>query len=192
MRKIKNFLEQNKDKFGEKKYTEVISIYSEPKEVSEFFQKSLNFNGELNNLNGKGLLELTDESIKALGLNLGQKKKLIKFINYFKTLKIETPKELILTKESKLEEVVEYLKKKLNFSEEGIKSLVELGLEGGESLLFLEESDIDNCSLTDEEKSSVKNCITALKKAETSNTSNSEKEPEITFTEKSNKKKILV
>ena len=191
MRKIKKFLDQNQDKFGEKKYTEVISIYSEPKEVSEFFQKSLNFNGELNNLNGKGLLELTDESIKALGLNLGQKKKLIKFINYFKTLKIEPPKELILTKESKLEEVVEYLKKKLNFSEEGIKSLVELGLEGGESLLFLEESDIDNCSLTDEEKSSVKNCITALKKAETSNTSNSEKEPEITFTEKSNKNELI-
>ena len=73
MRKIKKFLDQNQDKFGEKKYTEVISIYSEPKEVSEFFQKSLNFYG---NSDGKGSLELTDESIKALGLNLEKKKKI--------------------------------------------------------------------------------------------------------------------
>jgi len=97
-RKIKAFIDQNKDKFGEKKFTEIISIYSDSTEVSEFFKNSLNFEGDLNNLDGKSLLELNNESIKTLGLNLGQRKKLVKYIDYFKTLKVEPPKELILTK----------------------------------------------------------------------------------------------
>ena len=165
MRKIKGLLEKIKDKFGEKNYTEVISIYSDSNEVSEFFKKSLNFNGDLNNLDGKGLLELTDETIKNLGLNLGQRKKLVKYISYFKTLKIEPPKELTISKESSPEEVVNYLKKKLKFSDEGIKSIKEdLEVEGGDSLAFLEDSDIDNCNLTEEEKLNLKNLVNDLKK----------------------------
>ena len=97
----------------------------------------------MNNLDGKSLLELSDEAIKNLGLNLGQRKKLIKYISYFKTLKVEPPKEPTISKESSLEEVVSYLTKKLKISEEGINSIKEdLGVEGGESLIFLEESDI--------------------------------------------------
>ena len=65
----------------------------------------------MENLDGKALLELTDESIDKFRLNLGQKKKLVKYINYFKTLKIEPPKDLELTKESTKEEVINYLKK---------------------------------------------------------------------------------
>jgi len=142
-RKIKGLLDKIKDKFGEKHYTEVISIYSNSNDVSEFFKKSLNFEGDLNNLDGKSLLELSDEAIKNLGLNLGQRKKLIKYISYFKTLKVEPPKEPTISKESSLEEVVSYLTKKLKISEEGINSIKEdLGVEGGESLIFLEESDI--------------------------------------------------
>ena len=142
-RKIKGLLDKIKDKFGEKHYTEVISIYSNSNDVSEFFKKSLNFEGDLNNLDGKSLLELSDEAIKNLGLNLGQRKKLIKYISYFKTLKVEPPKEPTINKESSLEEVVSYLTKKLKISEEGINSIKEdLGVEGGESLIFLEESDI--------------------------------------------------
>ena len=135
-RKIKAFIVQNKDKFGEKKFTEIISIYSDSTEVSEFFKNSLNFEGDLNNLDGKSLLELNNESIKTLGLNLGQRKKLVKYIDYFKTLKVEPPKELILTKESTFEEVCEYLKKKFKFSEKALKALEDLGIEGGESLLI--------------------------------------------------------
>ena len=63
----------------------------------------------MNNLDGKSLLELSDEAIKNLGLNLGQRKKLIKYISYFKTLKVEPPKEPTISKESSLEEVVSYL-----------------------------------------------------------------------------------
>ena len=113
MRKIKAYIEQNKDKFGKKKFTEVISINSDSKEVAEFFSKSLNFNENLKGLNGKSLLELNDESIKNMGLNLGQRKKLVKYINYFKTLKIEPPKEndFVITESSTNEEVIDFLKK---------------------------------------------------------------------------------
>ena len=181
MRKIKAYLEQNKDKFGEKKIVEVISIYSDSNEVAEFFEKCLNFKGNINNIDGKALLDLTDESIKELGLTFGNRKKLRKYINYFKTLKIEPPKELKLTKESTAEEVVEYLKKKLKFSDEEIKSLNDLGMEGGDSLPFLEETDIENCGLTNEKKNDLKIIIDQLKKEDI------EKEPEINITEDSDK-----
>ena len=166
MRKIKAYIEKNKDKFGKKKFTEVISINSDSKEVAEFFSKSLNFNENLNGLNGKSLLELNDESIKNMGLNLGQRKKLVKYINYFKTLKIEPPKEndFVITESSTNEEVIDYLKKKLKFEEKAIKILTEdLGVEGGDSLLLLEESDIDTCELEEEEKKIFKNFINELK-----------------------------
>ena len=186
MRKIKAYLDQNKDKFGEKHFTEVISIYSDSNEVAEFFKKSLNFEGNLGNLDGKALLELTDEEIKKLGLNLGKRKKLAKYIKYFKTLKVEPPKEPILTKESTLEELENYLKKKYKFSEEGINCLKEdLGVESGDSLLLLEESDIDNCSLTNEEKINLKNIIIEIKKGESNN------EAEIVLSKSSDKDTLI-
>ena len=184
MRKIKAFIDQNKAKFGEKKFTEVISIYSDSNEVAEFFKKSLNFEGNLNDLDGKALLELTAEGINGLGLTLGQRKRLLKYIDYFKTLKVEPPKELKITKESTAEEVIEFFKKKLKFSEEDIKLLTDLGIEGGDSLLILEESDIENCGLTNEKILDFKNIIDELKKEEP------QKEPDIIITEESDKETI--
>jgi len=55
--------------------------------VKSFFEKNLNFKGELKGLNGKEFLELTEKEIKKLNLNLGQRKRLIKYANYFKTIK---------------------------------------------------------------------------------------------------------
>ena len=52
-------------------------------------------------------------------------------------MKIELPIELKLTKESTAEEVVEYLKKRLKFSDEEIKSLNDLVMEGEDSLPFI-------------------------------------------------------
>jgi len=57
--------------------------------VSNFFKNCLNFSGKINNLDGKGLIELDKEGINQLELNMGQSKKLINYINYFKTLKVE-------------------------------------------------------------------------------------------------------
>ena len=162
LKNIKVFLQNNKDHFKEKEIKEKITIKSKPNEVSEFFEKCLNFKGELNNMDGKGLIELKEEEIKNLGLNLGQRKKIIKYINYFKTLKIEEPEEtkILITKESSEEEVSKYLKEKLNISDTAIESL---GLDG-ESLFNLEETDIDEAEdLNQEEKTSLKNFIKELK-----------------------------
>ena len=89
IKKIKKYIEENKENLVKKEIKEVISIYSSPEEVSTFFESSLNFKENLNKLDGKGLLELNNEEIEKLGLNLGQKKKLVKFIQHFKTLKVE-------------------------------------------------------------------------------------------------------
>ena len=73
--------------------------------VKQFFEKCLNFTKDLNNLDGKGLIELNEEKMKEMGLSLGQRKRLIKYINYFKTLKVPEPEpqeEIIITKKSSL------------------------------------------------------------------------------------------
>ena len=94
----------------------------------------------MHTLDGKDLIEINDEQIKNLGLNMGQTK-IIKYINYFKTLKEEIPeeKEIIITKKSTREEVAKLLKKKFNLSTEVIEML---DLDG-DALFLLEENDID-------------------------------------------------
>ena len=74
--KIKKYLNENKDKFEEKQINEIITKDSKPAEVAEFLERNLNFNGKLNNLDGKGLFEMNEERIKNIGLNIGQKKEL--------------------------------------------------------------------------------------------------------------------
>ena len=84
-KKIQKYLD--KDKFKEKEIKEVITAKSNSDEVKNFFERCLNFKGNLNGLDGKGLIELDEEKMKKLGLNLGQRKKLPKYIEYFKTLR---------------------------------------------------------------------------------------------------------
>lgn len=69
--KIKAFLKDNKDKFVEKIINEKITIKSKPNDVSDFFECCLDFKGELNNIDGKGLIGLNEERFKKFGLNLG-------------------------------------------------------------------------------------------------------------------------
>lgn len=176
LKKLKTFVKEFKEKFGEKfeanKIDEKITKNSSSEEVTAFFKKCLNFSGNLNNMDGKGLLEMNDEDINKLGLNLGQKKKIKRFINYFKSLKIEEPENMNIkiTKESNAEEVAKFLKKILKFSDQAIS---ELELEG-ETLLTLEESDFEeNEVLTEDEKKRLKNFLkeqnTPIKKDEKMN-----------------------
>ena len=158
LKKVQTFLKENKEKFGEKEITEKITIISKPEEVSDFFKNCLNFSGDLNNLDGKGLIELDDEGIKNLGLNMGQSKKIVKYIKYFKTLKVEIPekKEILLRKESSSEQVAEFFEKELKLSTKAIKAL---DLDG-ETLFSLKESDIEEQEdLTEEEKEKLKNYL---------------------------------
>ena len=166
LKKIQKFLNENKEKFKEIEIKEKITAISKPEEVKNFFENCLNFQKELNNFDGKGLIQLDEEGMKKLGLNLGQTKKLVKYIEYFKTLKVEEPpvggeEDIIINKESSGEDVAKFLKMRLKFSQDSINSL---DLDG-ESLFMLEETEIDDLAeLTDEERNNLKKYLFETKK----------------------------
>ena len=168
-KKIQKYLEQNKDKFKDKEIKEVITAKSNLDQVKIFFERCLNFKGNLNDLDGKRLIELDEEKMKKLGLNLGQRKKLSKYIEYFKTLKIEElseDEEIIISKESNEEEVAKFLEKKLKFSK---KSIEDLGLDG-EVLFALNETEIDGLTeLKEEERENLKKYLKTEKEKENFN-----------------------
>ena len=179
MKKIKKYIEENKENLIKKEIKEVISIYSSPEEVSAFFESSLNFKESLNKLDGKGLLELNNEEIEKLGLNLGQKKKLVKFIQHFKTLKVEPPQVPEIDINSSEEDVANFLKIKLGFSKEAIESL---GIDG-ETLFSLEENEIKKEeNLKEEEKNKLIEFLKENKKGE---------KPEIIITKESNEDDVV-
>ena len=186
IKKLRKFLDDNKDKFKEKEYKENITIISKPEEVKQFFDKCLNFKENLDNLDGKKLLELNDEGMVKLGLNLGQRKRSLKYIEYFKTLKVEIPQEeeepILVTKKSNEEEVANFLKLKLKFSQDSIDAL---GLDG-ESLFMLEETDIQELTeLKEEEKN---NLIKFLNDSKLDN--KKENESELVITNKSTDEEV--
>ena len=124
-KRLIKYLSSIKANFKEKEITEKITSNSKPEEVKQFFEKALEFKGELNDLNGKGLLELTEEDMKKLELKFGQRKRLIKYIEYFKTLKIpEEEEEILISRTSSEEEVSKFLKMRLKFSQDSIDALV--------------------------------------------------------------------
>ena len=57
-RRIIKLISENKNNFKEKELTEKLYPNSKSEEVKAFFEKSLEFKGDLNGLDGKGLLEL--------------------------------------------------------------------------------------------------------------------------------------
>lgn len=184
LKKIQKFLGENKDKFKEKEIKEVITAISKPEEVKSFFDRCLNFKENLNELDGKGLIELDEAGMKKLGLNLGQIKRLVKYIEYFKTIKIEEPpkeeeQNFKITRKSTEKDIAKFLEKRLSFSQTSIDAL---GLDG-ESLFLLEEKEIDDFDeITPEEKESLKKFLSEEKGK---NEENKEPEPIITITNKS-------
>ena len=89
---ITKYIEANKDKFKENKIDEKLSSISNEENIKLFLENKLNYKGNLNNLKEKEFLELDEEKMKAFGFKYGQRKKLIKYINYFKNLKKEENK----------------------------------------------------------------------------------------------------
>ena len=81
--------------------------------------------------------------MKGLGFNYGQRKRLIKYINHFKKLKNEKPDEdkieINISRKSSIEEINEFLKNELKFSQNIID---DLQLDA-ESLFLLEEDSIE-------------------------------------------------
>ena len=160
--KFTNFLEKNKDKFQPKEIKEVIIATSGPEKVKDFFDKCLNFQKDLKGLNGKDLIELDEEKMIQLGLNLGQRFKLTRYIDHFKTLNINlNPKDKReINIDSTEEEVAEFLKTKLKFSKESIDAL---GFDA-DSFLNLKVSQID--ILKEEERETLKKYLSGELKFE--------------------------
>ena len=161
------YYEKNKDKFTPKEIKERINQSSTEEEVKNFFERCLDFKGPLENINGKKLLELTEEEMKKIGLNLGKRKKLTQYIKYFITL---IPKEsaedeidnIPITRTSSRDEVNNFLKFKLKISQDSID---ELQLDA-ESLLELEEDEIDGLKVITKDKEQLKKFIKRLKSSE--------------------------
>ena len=172
IKKWKLYLEKNKDKFKEKEIKEKLFTTSTSEEVKDFFINCLDFKENLNNMDGKQLLELNEEEMKKIGLNLGKRKKLIKYINYFKTLiPIEKTEEendnILITRNSSSEDVANFLKKRLKFSQDSID---EIQLDG-ETLYELDDKELDEFNISTDEKEKLK---TFLKKIKSSGESQKE------------------
>ena len=178
--KIKKLLKNNEEKLKSKKeFNERITAKSSTEEVKSFFERCLNFKKESLTLDGKGLIELDEEGTKKLGLNIGQSIKLIKYINYFKTIKEEEPpsnEDIIITEKSTEEDVTKFLSSKCNFSKETIENL---GFDA-ESLLQLDDNMIDEIEeLKEEEKEKLKNCLKENKEKSNMQINNKSTEEEV-------------
>ena len=172
--------EENKIKIKEEKIKEDITISSTPEEVNNFFKNFLNFKDNSIKVDGKMLFDLSEEDMKKLGMKLVQRKRLIKYlkkskkqddkeneeekndknhniknIQYKKKRKNRKKKkehEINITTYTTEEEVLEFLSKKYNCSEETID---ELNLDG-RALLELTYEDIAFLKIPKNDKDNLK------------------------------------
>ena len=131
--KITNYLKQFKDKYKEKIINEELSSISTKENIKTFFEVNLNFKGNLNNIDKNDFLNLDEEKMKILGLNLGQRKRLSRYIKYFNNLKNQKSEEdlvIDITENSEKDEIDLFLSKKLNLSKNLIEYL------DGETLFY--------------------------------------------------------
>ena len=130
--------------------------------------------------------------MKNMGLNLGQRKKLHKYIEFVKKNSEEKPK-IMLNKNSNEKEVASFLKEQFNFSDKVIENL---GLDGESLYLFTEEDINEIKDLTQEQKDNFNKYLITLKNENNNNEENNIigdtiNSPEISdFKEKINIKKI--
>ena len=159
-KRIKEYLKDNKNNFEEKEIKEKITMDSSEEKVKLFLERYINFKSSNNdiNLNGKSLLELDEEQMKSKGMNIGQRRKLEKYIKDFKASKIDEPKieYKLITEASNEEEVADYLRIELKLSEE---SLEELESTNGKLLFSFKESEINEMPIIEEDKETLKNFL---------------------------------
>ena len=151
-KRIEKYIKENKEKFTQipKSLKKIIDLNSNKTQVKQFFEEYLCFKGNINNIDGKAVLALSEEEMENIGLNIGQRKKLIKYINYFKNLNLK------ITEKSTKEEVNMFLKEKLKFSDEAIEGLALDAI----SFFQFSENEIDEFDeLTEEEKANYKNYL---------------------------------
>ena len=73
-----------------------ININSNENDVKIFFEKYLNFKNEPGNINGKNLFSLTEQEMKEIGLNLGQRKKLNMIVEQLRKKEQKDPEKKLL------------------------------------------------------------------------------------------------
>ena len=121
--KIKKYLEENKEKFKPKEISENIPIKNE-EEIKAFFEKFIGYKDNLDSIKGENdLRQLKIEDMVKLGLNLGQRIKLVRYINYFNSLKEKKEIKITITKDSNDVDALNYLKNELNISQESIEKI---------------------------------------------------------------------
>ena len=92
-KKIKKYLDENKSDFPEKEFDIILSINSTKEEVKDFLEKSLGITEDVD-LDGKSLLDLRDDDIENLGLNIGKKIRLKKYLKYLNNIKQKNPEKV--------------------------------------------------------------------------------------------------
>ena len=92
IKKLKKYISENKSDFPEKEIDIKITKNSTKEEVKEFLENIIGIKEGMD-LDGKSLLELKNEDIIKLGLTLGKRKKLEKYLKYFNSLKPEEKEE---------------------------------------------------------------------------------------------------
>ena len=101
IKKIQKYLSENKDNLQEIVINEKINKSSSVQEVKNFLEKHLGYEGEII-LDGEKFLKLSQDDIMKMGLNLGQRKKLEKYLTYFNSIK-DSEEEKINNAEEKQE-----------------------------------------------------------------------------------------
>ena len=178
---IQNYLMQNKNKFFQKPIQKNIDIFSSNEEIKKFFSNYLNFKKEIN-IDAKQLFNLTNDDMKEIGLNLGQR---IKLLYYIENIEKQNEIKIDINERSSKEEVASFLKNELNFSD---NSIDELELDGENIFANLEIKEIEESQdfevLTQEEKEKLINLIRKIRQGNKNN--NFKKEDKIKLNFKNN------
>lgn len=84
--KIEEYLKQNGEKFKPKEIDKNISIENE-KDIKNFFAKYIEFDGSVEDIKEiNDLKQLKEEDMKKMGLNIGQRIRLSRYVHYFNSL----------------------------------------------------------------------------------------------------------
>ena len=86
IKKIQKYLSENKKNLQEIVINEKINKSSSVQEVKNFLEKHLGYEGDIV-MDGEQFLKLSQDDIMKMGLNLGQRKKLEKYLTYFNSIK---------------------------------------------------------------------------------------------------------
>ena len=104
MKKVKKYLSENKNDFPEKEFEKKININSTKEEAKDILNKYIGIEEDID-LDGKSLLNLSKDDIEKIGLNIGNKIKLKKYLEYLNSIKKEN-----LEKEKELNEKIDKIK----------------------------------------------------------------------------------